>query len=313
MAKRRPTYRVRNWADYNRSLVARGSLTVWVSPEVVAAWTSVSPNGKRGHPRTYSDLAIECMATVRAVYHLGLRATQGLLGSIFELMPMTLPVPSYSTLSRRQAGLDFRPPQRRAGAPLHVVVDSSGVKVFGEGEWKVRQHGWSKRRTWKKLHLAVDEASGQILAVSVTDNSVADATELPVLLDQIADPIAQASADKAYDTRASYQALRQRQARATIPPRRGAHIWQHANTRAERLCRDENLRAIRRLGRQAWKQCSGYHRRSIAESVFSRFKRILGPTISARTFAGQSAEIKLRCNILNTMLQLGTPASYRTA
>ena len=293
--------------------MARGSLTVWVSPDVMAAWTSVSPNGKRGHPRTYSDLAIECMATVRAVYHLGLRATQGLLGSIFELMHLTLPVPSYSTLSRRQAGLDFRPPQRRAGAPLHVVVDSSGVKVFGEGEWKVRQHGWSKRRTWKKLHLGVDAASGQILAVSVTDNSVADATQLPVLLDQIADPITQASADKAYDTRATYQALRQRQARATIPPRRGAHIWQHANTRAERLCRDENLRAIRRLGRQAWKQSSGYHRRSIAESVFSRFKRILGPTISARTFLGQAAEIKVRCNILNRMLQLGTPDSYRVA
>jgi hypothetical protein len=310
VAKRQPTYRVRNWANYNRSLVARGSLTVWVSPEVLAAWTAVQPTGKRGHPQTYSDLAIECMATLRAVYRLSLRATQGLLGSVCELMQLTVKVPSYATLSRRQAGLSFKPPQRRVGEGLHVVVDSTGVKVFGEGEWKVRQHGWSKRRTWKKLHLGVDEASGEILAVTVTDNSVADATALPGVLDQIAAPLRQVSGDKAYDTRSSYEAVRQRQARATIPPRRGARIWQHANTRAERLIRDENLRAIRRDGRKAWKQASGYHRRSIAETAMSRFKRILGPTISARTFAGQAAEIKVRCNILNVMLQLGAPDSY---
>ena len=313
MAKRKPTYRVRNWAEYNRSLVQRGSLTVWVSSEVVAAWTAVVPTGKRGHPQTYSDLAIECVATLRAVFHLPLRATQGLLQSIVTLMKLTLPVPNFSSLSRRQATLDFKPPQTRAGEGLHVVVDSTGVKVFGEGEWKVRQHGWSKRRTWKKLHLAVNEASGEILAVSVTDNSLADSAELPGLLDQIATPVAQVSGDKAYDTRIDYDAVRQRQARASIPPRRGARIWQHANTQAERLIRDENLRAIRQHGRKAWKQSSGYHRRSLAETAMSRFKRILGPTISARTFPGQAAEIKVRCNILNIMTQLGTPDSYLAA
>jgi len=313
VAKRRPTYHVRNWANYSRSLVSRGSLTIWVSAAVVAGWTAVQPTGKRGHPQTYSDLAIECMAMLRAVYHLPLRATQGLLGSILELMHVTLTVPNYSTLSRRQAGLDFHPPQRQAGDRVHLVVDSTGVKVFGEGEWKVRQHGWSKRRTWKKLHLGVDEATGQILAVTVTDNSVADATALPGLLDQVTEPIQQVSGDTAYDTRADYDAIRQRQARATIPPRRGARIWQHANTKAERLIRDENLRAIRRAGRKAWKQASGYHRRSLAETAMSRFKRILGPTISARTFPGQAAEIKVRCNILNIMLQLGAPDSFLAA
>jgi hypothetical protein len=313
VAKRKPTYHVRNWANYNRSLVSRGSLTIWVSPTVLAAWTAAGQKGKRGHPQIYSDLAIECMAMLRAIYHLPLRATQGLLASILELMKVTLSVPNYSTLSRRQVSLAFHPPQRRAGEQLHLVVDSTGVKVFGEGEWKVRQHGWSKRRTWKKLHVGVDEATGQILAVTVTDNSVADASALPGLLAQVPGALAQLSADKAYDTRSSYDAARQRQARASIPPRRGARIWQHANTKAERLIRDENLRAIRRDGRKAWKQASGYHRRSIAESVMSRFKRILGPTISARTFPGQAAEIKVRCNILNVMLQLGAPDSYRVA
>lgn len=313
MAKRKPTYRVRNWAKYNRALIQRGNLTLWVSSEVVAGWTAPPRTGKRGHPQVYSDLAIECMVTVRAIYHLALRATQGLLQSVVTLMHLTVPVPSYATLSRRQVSLRFTPPATRPGEALHVVVDSTGIKVFGEGEWKVRQHGVTKRRTWKKLHLGVDEASGEILAVSVTDNSVTDATELPGLLDQIPTPIKQVSGDKAYDTRRCYDAIRQRGARATIPPRKSAKIWQHANSKAERLIRDENLRAIRKAGRAAWKQACGYHRRSLAETAMSRLKRILGPTISARSFPGQMAEIIIRCTILNKLHQLGTPDSYLVA
>lgn len=313
MAKRKPTYRVRNWSKYNKSLVQRGSLTIWVSPEVLAAWTSVPPSGKRGHPRTYSDVSIECMATLRAVYHLAQRATQGLLTSIFELMGVRVTVPSYSTLSRRQQILTIQLPQRKAGEGVHVVVDSTGVKVFGEGEWKVRQHGYTRRRTWKKLHVGVDEATGDILAVRVTDNSVADHEELPDLLGQIEEPVQQVSGDGAYDKRMCYNAIGQREAKASIPPRRGARIWQHGNSKQERLIRDENVRAIRKHGRKAWKQSRGYHRRSLAETAISRFKRILGPTISARTFASQTTEIKVRCKILNTMTQLGTPDSYLVA
>ncbi len=313
MTKKKPTYRVRNWSKYNKSLVKRGSLTVWVSPDVLAAWTRVPPSGKRGHPQTYGDVAIECMATLRAVYHLAQRATQGMLASIFELMSVALPVPSYSTLSRRQQTLEIQWPKRKPGAGMHLVVDSTGVKVFGEGEWKVRQHGYTKRRTWKKLHVGVDEATGEIQAMSVTDNSVADHEELPGLLNQIDDPVKQVSADGAYDKRKAYDAIGDRQAKATIPPRRGARIWQHGNSKQERLIRDENLRAIRKHGRKAWKHSSGYHRRSLAETTMSRFKRILGPSISARTFASQTTEIKVRCKILNTMTQLGTPDSYLAA
>jgi hypothetical protein len=313
VSKKKPTYHVRNWRQYNKSLVQRGSLTVWISPEVLTAWTRVPPSGHRGHPRTYSDVAIESMATLRAVYHLGQRATQGLLTSLFELMQVTLPVPSYSTLSRRQQTLDIHLPKRQPREGVHLVVDSTGVKVFGEGEWKVRQHGYTRRRTWKKLHVGVDEATGDILAMAVTDNSVADHQELPGLLDQIEEPLQQVSADGAYDKRSAYEAIRQRQARATIPPRRGARIWQHANSKQERLIRDENLRSIRKYGRKAWKQQSGYHRRSWAETTMSRFKRILGSTITARTFPSQTTEIKVRCKILNTMTQLGMPDSYLAA
>ncbi|NJM39619.1 MAG: IS5 family transposase [Anaerolineae bacterium] len=287
----------------------RGSLTVWVSEEAIKAWTDPEQSGAQGRPVTYSDMAIECMAMLQAVYRLPLRGTRGLVQSIFELMQITLSVPHYSTLSRRKRKLDVKLPKRKPSDGVHVVIDSTGVKVFGEGEWKVRQHGYTKRRTWKKMHIAVDEATGEILAVGVTDNSITDGTMLPPLLDDIEEPITRVSGDKAYDKRKCYEAIRKRKAKASIPPQKGARIWQHGNTKGERHNRDENIRAIRKKGRAAWKRESGYHRRSIAETSMSRYKRILGPTISARTFEGQSTEIKIRCKILNTMTQMGRPDS----
>lgn len=307
--KSKAHYRVRNWAEYNKSLEKRGSLTVWVSEEAIKAWTDPEQSGAQGRPVTYSDMAIECMAMLQAVYRLPLRGTRGLVQSIFELMQITLSVPHYSTLSRRKRKLDVKLPKRKPSDGVHVVIDSTGVKVFGEGEWKVRQHGYTKRRTWKKMHIAVDEATGEILAVGVTDNSITDGTMLPPLLDDIEEPITRVSGDKAYDKRKCYEAIRKRKAKASIPPQKGARIWQHGNTKGERHNRDENIRAIRKKGRAAWKRESGYHRRSIAETSMSRYKRILGPTISARTFEGQSTEIKIRCKILNTMTQMGRPDS----
>lgn len=309
--KKEATYRVRNWGEYNKSLVKRGSLTVWASEAVLKAWTEGAATGKQGRVETYSDIAIECMATLQAIYRLPLRGTQGLVQSLFELMQIRLPVPNYSTLSRRKKALAINLPQRKTGEGIHVVIDSTGIKVFGEGEWKVRQHGWSNRRTWKKLHVAVNERNGDILAVEVTDNSVSDGTVLPDLLEQIALQIIQVSADKAYDKRKCYDAIRKRAAKASIPPQKGARIWQHGNTQGERHIRDENLREIRKKGRKAWKRDSGYHRRSLAETTLSRYKRVLGPTISARTFAGQATEIKIRCKILNKMYEFGRPESYR--
>jgi hypothetical protein len=307
--KDKPSYRVRNWADYNKSLVNRGSLTVWINEEAIKAWRDPEQSGAQGRPVTYSDVAIECMAMLQAVYGLPLRGTQGLVQSIFELMKIALSVPHYSTLSRRKRRVEIELPKRKPGQGVHVVIDSTGVKVFGEGEWKVRQHGYTKRRTWKKMHIAVDEATGEILAVGVTDNSVADGSMLPTLLDKIEEPIIQVSGDKAYDKRKCYDAIRKREAVASIPPQKGARIWQHGNTKGERHIRDENIRTIRKKGRKAWKIESGYHRRSIAETSMSRYKRILGSTISARTFEGQTTEIKVRCKILNKMNELGRPDS----
>jgi len=308
--KTKRTYRLRNWKHYNSALVQRGSLILWVSDEVITAWRNTEKTGKPGHPRTYSDTAVLCMATLKEVYHLPLRATQGLTASLMKLLGLDLPVMTYSQLSRRCAVLEVSLPRRKKHEPLHMVVDSTGVKVFGEGEWKVRQHGYSKRRTWRKLHLGADESTGEIVAVVVTTNNLADSQVLEDLLAQVDDEIEQVSGDGSYDKRNCYEAIRKRKAKAAIPPQRNAKIWQHGNRKEERLIRDENLRRIRQVGRKKWKQEIGYHRRSLAETQMFRMKTIFGERVSARRFAGQATQMLVRCAALNTMTHQGMPDSY---
>ena len=309
--KTKARYRLRNWREYTRALVQRGNLTLWFSAEVLTVWQNSERTGKRGHPRTYSDTAIETMATLQEIYHLGGRQTEGLLQSIGELLHLEVAIPDYSTLSRRRATLEIVLPRTRSQEALHVVVDSTGVKVFGEGEWKVRQHGYTYRRTWRKVHVGVDEASGELVAAVVTTNNYSDSQILPDLLVQVEEEIAQVSGDGGYDRRNCYEAIRARQAQATIPPQHNAKIWQHGNTKAERLARDQNLRRIRQIGRAAWKRECGYHRRSLAETTMFRLKTIFSERVTARGFAGQAAQVLVRCAALNRMTQLGKPDSYR--
>jgi len=311
--KTKRTYRLRNWSQYNKALVRRGSLSVWISEDVLSAWHNTARTGKRGKPAEYADTAILCMATLAEVYRLPLRATAGLTRSLIRLLGVELSVPCYTTLCRRRRSLEIALPRRKKSEPLHLVVDATGIKVYGEGEWKVRQHGYSRRRTWRKLHLGVDEASGELVAVVVSTNNFKDSQLLPDLLAQVEDEITQVSADGAYDSRNCYDAIRERGARAAIPPQKRAKIWQHGNTKAERHIRDENLRAIRRKGRREWKREAGYHRRSLAETAVFRVKIIFGERVQARSFDGQAAQLLVRCAALNRMTHLGMPDSYVVA
>jgi hypothetical protein len=230
--------------------------------------------------------------------------------SIIQLLDLDLPVISYSQLSRRCTSLEVALPRRKNNEALHMVVDSTGVKVFGEGEWKVRQHGYTKRRTWRKLHIGADEATGEIVAAVVTTNNVADSQVLEDLLEQVPEQIKQVSGDGSYDKRNCYEAIDKRKAKAAIPPRRDAKIWRHGNTKQDRLIRDENLRGIRRMGRKPWKQEVGYHRRRLAETQMFRVKTIFGDRVSARQFGGQATQVLVRCAALNRMTHLGMPDSY---
>jgi hypothetical protein len=246
--KKKATYRIRNWSEYNRALKQRGSLTVRISSEAIDNWTTKELTGEPGATPTYTDLAIETTATVQALYRLAGRQTQGFLQSIFELMNLDLTAPGHSTLSRRRRQLTVTLPVKDLARSRHLVVDSTGVKVYGEGEWKVRQHGVGKRRTWRKLHFCSDEATLEIISAVTTTNDVSDAEALPGLLEDTPGKIEQVSADGAYDQRKCYDAISKRGAKAAIAPRKGAKIWRHANTNDERLARDENVRRIRKVG-----------------------------------------------------------------
>lgn len=308
-------YRVKNWSDYNQALIQRGSLTVWFSQDVIDKWRYEGPN-QRGAQFYYSDLAIETALTLRLIYNLPLRQTEGFMQSIIALMALSLKAPCYSTLSRRNASIDVALSTRPASQPLHVVIDSSGLKVYGEGEWKVRQHSYSKRRTWRKLHLAVNEATGEILACELTQNNVDDASQVQPLMKQITDPIEKVGADGAYDKEKVYDALvdpphQVEPIQPVIPPRKDAKIWQHGNCSKPPLPRDETLRQIRKRGRKRWKVENAYHRRSIAETEMFRYKQIIGAKLRARQMAQQERESRIGCKVLNRMTLLGRPASYK--
>ncbi len=345
--KPKTSYRIRNWQEYDGALKQRGSITFWVSEQVIQQWRNEQKTGRKGASNYYSDLAITTMGTLKSVFRLASRQTEGFLESLFTLMGIDLAVPDHTTLSRRLGKLTVELPVVPKAKGVHVVVDSTGVKVYGDGEWKVRQReaelekivepysvGWlyvtrylvgltvplffcrhipnkaSKRRTWRKLHLGVDEASGEILAPVVSTNNISDSEVLPQLLDAIPEEIEQVSADGAYDTASCYDAIDQRRATAAIPPRRNARIWQHGDRKAPPHPRDENLRQIRKIGRTKWKRQSNYHRRSLAETTMFRVAPIFGGKLLSRSFDNQVVELFLQCAALNRIIGVGKPDSY---
>lgn len=313
------SYRLRNWTEYNHALVARGSLTCWIDADVLAGWRATTTARGRGHPRVYSDVAIQCMLTLQEVYHQGLRETTGLVQSLFAMWGLTLRVPSASTLSRRRRTLDVPLPVRMSAAPLHLVIDSTGLKVYGAGEWRRRRGAYTRHRSWLKVHLGVDAATSELRLAAVSTNALDDGVALTRLLPLEAGPLAQVTGDGAYDEWQCYDAVAARREcpRAVFPPRprgrRRPRIRQHGNASAPPLERDQHLRRIRRVGRARWKAEVGYHRRSLAETAMSRLKTIFGGQVTARMLDGAATQVFLRCAALNRMAQLGMPRSYPRA
>jgi hypothetical protein len=306
-------YRVKNWPEYDKALAQRGSIAFWMSDDFEKAWLHTGEK-QRGSQFDYSDQAILVMLTVKEVFHLTNRGVEGFMRSLFRMMKINLPVPDHSTLSKRGKGLKVSLP-KKAGQSLNIVMDSTGLKIYGEGEWKVRMHGASKRRTWLKLHVGANPDDGEIQAVLLTTNSVSDDQAVEKLLDQIEPTILDFAADGAYDKRKVYDSLNVHSPAVNIliPPRKNARIWMHGNTKAERLKRDENLRSIRKQGRKEWKQNSGYHQRSLAETTMFRLKTIFGDDLSARLLETQTTQALVRCAALNKMTHLGMPQSCKVA
>ena len=303
-------YKVTNWRDYEAGLRQRGSLTIWFTEEAIAAWRA-APRTTPGGQARYSDLAVETALILRTVFHQPLRQTEGLVGSLLGLMGLDLPVPDHSTLSRRSRTLAVAP--QAASGPLHLLVDSTGVKLSGPGEWLVEKHGTQRRRAWRKLHLAVDAKTGTIVASTLTSKEVDDAAELGALLDQVDDPLAAVIADGAYDQDRVYDGVAEHSAEAAVivPPRATAVLSPSADT--DPTQRDCHIQAIAEQGRMGWQKTSGYNARAGAEGAMSRYKRIIGDTLRSHSRPAQEVETRIAVTVLNRMLDLGRPESVRAA
>jgi len=305
----RTAYRVKNWREYEQSLRARGDITLWISQDAIDAWRAPM-TGKRGAQPVYADIAIETALALRLLFHLPLRQTEGFLGSVLRLMGLSLPCPDHTTLSRRNATVTIqRQIERAPQGSVSVIVDSTGLKVCGQGEWHTQKHGEKERKSWKKLHLGVDD-EGCILAFCVTDGHEQDPSQAPELLSQIDHEIDRFVADGIYDQTPVYAAVEAHSpgARVIIPPRKNAALSRTAQSAPTQ--RDEHLSAIERDGVFTWKRTSGYYAQSRAENAFSRFKRLFGDHLRAKRDESQERETMIACGLLNRMRELGRPQSY---
>lgn len=314
-AKSKRIYRVKNWSSYNQALIDRGRITLWLSEEALSAWHYEGP-GQRGAQFYYSDLAIETSLTLGKLFKMALRQTQGLVQSLLRLMQTELESPDYSTLSRRQGDLQVLLPVKAKGEGLHLVVDSSGLKVYGEGEWRTRQYGWSYRRTWRKLHLSIDVETGEIVAQTLTLAGVDDASQVKPMLAQIEGRVDRLGGDGAYDRwrmlrTLAYPSGQTTPIEAVIPPQRQARVRKAKRRYRHIEARNQRVVDIDRKGRKKWKRESGYHRRSLSETGVGRFKGILGPQLRSRKLSNQQVEARIGCSILNRMMHLGKPESYK--
>jgi len=312
----RQQHKVTNWPAYDASLRQRGSLTVWFTDEAIAAWAAEPRTTRGGQPR-YSPLAILTALTVRAVFRLAYRQAEGLLGSIVGLLGLGLRVSDHTTLSRRAATLEVpRPGNADAGAgnePMHLLVDSTGLKLCGKGEWLLEKHGTATRRSWRMLHLGVDADTGRIVASTLTPKDLDDASQAGPLLDQVAGAVAPFTGDGAYDQDRVYDSVAQRhpEAAVVVPPRATAVPSDTAETAPTQ--RDRHVQHIAKHERMAWQNASGYNNRARVEAAMNRWKQVIGDELRAHTDGRRATEVAVAVHALNRMLELGRPSYARVA
>jgi transposase len=300
--KYKTKYRVSNWTEYDRALVQRGDITLWISEGAIEDWKPAASDG-RGGQRKFSDHTIETALMLRLVFKLPLRQAEGFLRSVLSLMALDLQAPDHTTLSRRSRCLDVKLDLVVSSSPIHLIVDSTGLSIIGEGEWEAVKHGGRGKRAWKKLHLGVDR-SGVIIAEVLTDGNADDARTALDLVDKVEGDVVSFAADAAYDTIAICEAAAERGAKIIVPPRKTATRSRRSGTR------DRTVRRVRKVGRRQWEKESGYHRQARVENTFFRYKSIIGDRLRARHPESQQREAMISCNILNRMAETGWPESF---
>ena len=311
-------YKVRNWSKYNQALVNRADLTFWIHEGISKTWFN-KKHSNRGRPCVYSDQAIELCLTIKMIFHLPLRQTQGFMKSFLAHIDCSLTVPDYTQLYRRAKKLNISIASKlKKGEKIHLLVDSTGLKVYGDGEWKVKMHGTSKRRTWKKLHLCVDDHSLNIIDADLTEKKTHDAKIAIKFIKNVKKnkkyKMLSFKADGAYDTYELYHHMIMNKINPIIPPRKTAKTLKEKfmNAPFKDSKRDKTIQSVRKLNMEKWKEISGYHRRSRVETAMYRYKQIMGDKLMARNKENQKTEYRIACNILNKMASLGLPEKIKT-
>lgn len=302
-------YQVRNWSQYNKALVTRGSLDIWISEDLLSS--QPSPDSAHGNQR-YSDSLIECCLTLRQVYNLTLRATQGFVESLFRLLKLEITAPDYSTLSRRAAYLQINL-RAKSSAKLHLLVDSTGVQVIGGTEWGYIKHKKQRKQLWRKLHIALDSDSLDIHAAVMSESQRADGNYLEPLIEQVNDPIACVIGDGAYDKKPCYRVAYELQFEPVFPPQYNAVVQRNKIKIDPALTKRDELISYLTGGKSyknrmtRWKNKTNYHRRSLAETTMSRLKFLFGDKMKSKKISNQETDLRIRCAIINRINRLGMP------
>ena len=302
----KPKYKVTNWPDYNEALRRRGDITIWFTEEAIDQWHPIK-TGSRGRPMGYANHAIETALLIRQVFHLRLRQTEGFMNSIARIMGAAITIPDFGSISKRSIELPRHVLNKAMEPGSVVMVDSTGLKVYGKDEWHQEKHDVPARRTWRKLHLATDE-NHQVLACELTKPDVGDPTAVPDLLDQITTPFETFMADGAYDGDPVSQAVLDKQpdAHAVIPPHKSAVCSERGDSQ-----RDRHIQTIAQEGRIAWQRKTGYNLRSHVELAMQLYKRVFGNLMKARALPQQKPEAGITASALNRMTHLGMPVSVK--
>lgn len=315
------SYRIRNWSHYNKALIKRGSITVWLSKDSLEKWDFYGKN-KRGGVKLYSDFAIEVSLIIKEVYNITYRACQGFLLSLKELFKLKdFNIPNYSTLCRRAKNTKIQLKSTSSKEKNIVIsVDSTGISVLGETEWYSYKHRATKRQVWKKLHLAIDNDSLEILSFVTTDSYVHDASHLEQVINNIAgkEKIAVLIGDGSYSLPRCHKYASENEIHLIAPPHRNSRK-QSENRNLKNMAptpvRDEAIDFVRGfddfdVGIKAWKLASNYHRRSLVENSIYRLKRIFGESLREKSIDSQNTILSARCAALNKMTSLGMPDSF---
>jgi transposase len=308
--KKKITYKVTNWREYNAALKQRGSLTIWLSQDLDENWLAAPPvDQKRGRPLVYSQTCINLILTLRHLFHLALRQVVGFVESLFSLLGKILPVPEFSRLSKRAHKALSHLHLPSLNEPTHLVIDSTGLKVFGEKEWLETKHGKQyNRKVWRKLHIGV-EKGGYIVARVLTDHHTDDRTCVSSLINQSnAYQVTDMLADGGYDSHQIYKTLEEQNIDPFIPPPNQAVV--HFKTNQSK--RDKAVKYIKEKGYWAWYYKNDFGRRNKVENTFYRLKTIFGRKLHLRTLQTQDAQSHLLCYMLNKMTSLGMPKSVKS-